>query len=75
VFGAMRQPTRAARLLGAAEALRAVIHSPLAPAEQSDHKRKVSEVRAQLPESAFNVAWAEGRGMSMEQAIVYALEQ
>jgi hypothetical protein len=30
-------------------------------------------LRAQLDEAAFNAAWAEGRTMTLEQAIEYAL--
>ena len=31
--------------------------------------------RAQLNEEAFAKVWAEGRAMSMDQAIAYALDQ
>jgi hypothetical protein len=30
-------------------------------------------VRAQLDEATFNAAWEEGRAMTLEQAIEYAL--
>lgn len=65
---------RAARLLGAAEALREAIGSPLFPSEQETHRRKVSRVRELLDASAFAAAWAEGRRMSVEDAVAMALE-
>jgi len=33
----------------------------------------LSTVRAQLDERIFTAAWAEGRAMTLEQAIAYAL--
>jgi hypothetical protein len=35
----------------------------------------VASVRAQLDQETFAAAWAEGRAMSMEQAIVAALDE
>ncbi len=70
---AQEQAERAARLFGAAEALQAVFHFILAPADRADHDRDVATVRAALGEAAFVAAWAEGRAMTMEQAIDEAL--
>ncbi len=64
------QPERVARLWGAAEALREVIGAP----RQSEDEQAVARARAQLDEAAWQAAWAEGRAMSLEQAIAYALE-
>jgi predicted ATPase/transcriptional regulator with XRE-family HTH domain len=73
------QAGRAARLFGAAEALREVMTfpkpPPLIPAERTKHDRAVSAARAQLDEATFTAAWAEGRTMSLEQAIAYTLEE
>jgi hypothetical protein len=68
------EPERAARLYGAAEALREVIGAPLPPNERPRYEREVAAARAQLDEERFRAAWAEGRAMSMEEAISYALE-
>ncbi len=65
---------RAARLFGAAEALRDTSGELLSPAERSVHERQVANAHAQLDEAAWQTAWAEGRTMTLEQAIVYALE-
>jgi len=64
---------RAARLYGAAEALREVIRTPLAPFDRTEYDRYVAVARAQLDEAAFSAVWAEGRAMPLEQAIAEAL--
>ena len=68
------QAKRAARLFGAAEALREAIGAPLHPVERDVYDRAVAAARAALSEEAFATAWAEGRAMTMEQAVAYALE-
>jgi len=67
------QPARAARLWGAAEALRAMIGAPMRPIERPTHDRHVSAARAQLDEATFAAAWANGRALTIEQVIAYAL--
>jgi predicted ATPase/transcriptional regulator with XRE-family HTH domain len=72
IAAAMKQPERAARLLGAAGALRDTAHRPRIDSE--DYYRHILNMtRAQLDEPAFNDAWAEGRAMNLEQAVAYAL--
>ena len=39
------------------------------------YERTVAEGRAALGEAAFAMAWAEGRAMSLDQAIEYALSE
>lgn len=63
----------AARLFGAAEALREAIGAPLPPNEQNAYRRQVSRARELLEEQAFSAAWAEGRAMTRERAVAYAL--
>jgi predicted ATPase/DNA-binding XRE family transcriptional regulator len=41
--------------------------------DKMDYERALAVTRAQLDELAFNAAWEQGRAMTMEQAIVYAL--
>ncbi len=69
VYGMQKHPERAARLLGAAEAVREAINAPLLPIDRADYGRIVSIIRAQLDEAAFAVVWAEGRTMTPEQAL------
>jgi tetratricopeptide (TPR) repeat protein len=68
------QPERAARLWGAAEALREAIFDPMCQFERAEYERNVATARAALGEEAFAAAWAEGRKMTMEEAVEYALE-
>jgi tetratricopeptide (TPR) repeat protein len=72
---AQGQSERAARLYGAAEGLREAIGAPLPPAKRAEHDRSVAAVRTALGEQEFAAAWAEGRTMSIEQAVTYALEE
>ena len=72
-----RQPegtVRAARLLGAAEAQFEAIGAAMWPADRLEYERSVTAARAALSEEVFAAAWAEGRAMTLEQAVAYALE-
>ena len=68
IAGARKQAERAAQLLGAAEALREAIGSPLPPAERPDYDRSVSAIRAALSKKDFATAWTQGRALTWEQA-------
>jgi len=69
------EPQRALKLLGAAEALREKIGSPMANYEVMEYDKEVAQLRAMLPEEGFNTPWAEGKSMTMEQAIQFALKR
>jgi hypothetical protein len=69
---ALGAPLHASRLWGAAERLREEIGAPLPPNEKSRYEQQVAAARAALADDA---AWAEGRAMTLEQAIELALEQ
>jgi tetratricopeptide (TPR) repeat protein len=75
VAGEGGHPGRAGRLFGAAEALRESIGAPVPPVDRADYERNVAAARAGLSESAFASAWAEGRAMTVEQAVEYALTE
>lgn len=70
---AQGQLERAARLFGAAEALRATNPAPIWPAERFEIERHTTELRARLPAPLYAQAWQAGRALSIEQAIAYAL--
>ncbi len=72
--GVKGQRERAVRLLGAAESLREAIGAPMYLPERSEYEQIVTELRFALGDEAFAVAWEEGRTMTLEQAIAYALE-
>ncbi len=65
---------RAARLWGAFMALSESSSYPPLP-EDSEEKQIMDSARTQSDPNLWQKAWAEGRAMSMEQAIAYALEQ
>ena len=64
---------QAARLMGAAEALRDSIFAPIEPLDRLRHDHEIERLCANLDEAAFAAAWTEGRLMTLEQAIEYAL--
>jgi hypothetical protein len=45
----------------------------MSPAYRADYDRSVTAVRAAMGEEAFKAAWAEGRKMTMEEAIELAM--
>jgi tetratricopeptide (TPR) repeat protein len=63
----------AARLLGAAEALREAMGSPLPPVYGSDYERMVTWLQTLLCDDVLSADWAEGQAMAPEQAIAAAL--
>jgi non-specific serine/threonine protein kinase len=68
------RPERAARLWGAAEALREAIGAILTPTERSYYGPHIGAARSRLgDELSWEAAWAEGRAMTQEEAIEYAL--
>ena len=73
VVGSQGRMELAARLYGAAEAWRETAHVPLHPSFRTDYDRSVSAVRAGMDEETFAAEWAEGRAMSLEDAVEYAL--
>ena len=70
---AMEQPDQAARLLGAAEALRQKIEIDMTPSEREEYEKEVADLKANMNEREFNTLWAEGKSMTMEQASQFAL--
>src|SRR5262249_46354609 len=64
---------QAARLFSWADEARKAIDDDRPPSEQADVDRDLATIRSQLDEAAFAAAQAEGRAMTMDQAIAYAL--
>ena len=54
------QGQRAARLFGAAEALREKIDIPMTDMEHVEYEREISELKAGMDEKVFVSAWTEG---------------
>jgi predicted ATPase/class 3 adenylate cyclase/Arc/MetJ-type ribon-helix-helix transcriptional regulator len=74
VFMVRGQAEKAVRLFGAAAALRASIGSVIDPVDQANYKRNLNTLRTKLGKERFTATWEEGRAMTLEQAIAYALE-
>jgi tetratricopeptide (TPR) repeat protein len=67
------QSARAARLLGAAEQLREVIDAPRHPVKDERHAKAIALAQDALDPIAYESAWRDGRRMTLEEAIKYAL--
>ena len=65
---------RVARLCGAAEAGRETYHMPLLPIDQANFDSLVTAACTALGEEAFATAYEEGKKMTLDEALVYALE-
>ena len=75
VFRVQGNAIKAAHLLGVLDAkLKSWLPSWL-PATVDDYHEIVNNTRAALGEEAFDIAYAEGSSMTMEEAIAYALEE
>ncbi|BBY04159.1 helix-turn-helix transcriptional regulator [Mycobacterium seoulense] len=65
-------PEHAARLFGAAEALRRRHGEVRFKAFQASYDASLAKTREALGQQAFEAAWAEGAGLSTDEAIAYA---
>ena len=68
------RPESAAQLLGAAESLRQDIDVPLSSFYRDEYDKNVATLRSALGHEEFERAWAEGKAMSLEQAIAVATQ-
>jgi tetratricopeptide (TPR) repeat protein len=75
VAAADRKPIQAIHLLGAVEALFEPLPKKMRPMEKAEFRYDIALARSQLDEATFTAAWAEGRAMSQEQAMEYALRK
>ena len=74
-IAALGQPRVATLLLSAAEAACERMGALIQPNDRLENDRVVGGARSLLGEGAFQSAWAEGRGMTLEQAVALALEE
>jgi non-specific serine/threonine protein kinase len=75
VAAATAAPRRAARLWGATDALRKEIGNVRSVDESLAYERGVKPLRAILVGEAFDQAWNEGRAMTLDDAVRYALDE
>jgi predicted ATPase len=64
---------RAARLLGIAEEVLSLLGALLRPPDRAEYERSITATHAGLNDAAFAAAWAEGKAMTLDHAIEYAL--
>ncbi len=57
----------AARMFGAAEALRAMLGAPIPPVERPSYEQAFKAVRQALGVEAFEAAWREGQTLTLDQ--------
>jgi tetratricopeptide (TPR) repeat protein len=69
------RPERAARILGAALALRESIANPLSDVERAPYEALRNALREAIGEPALAAAWEAGRAMTCAQAVEYALNE
>ncbi len=69
------QEARGVRMWGAAASVRDSFGFFMLPFERARQERETAAVRQTLGEAAFAAAWTEGRALTLEQAISYALEE
>ena len=67
------QAERAARLLGAAQDLRARLHSEMTPDERPDYEATLVGIRLDLDQATLYSTWSSGEVMSLGEAVAYAL--
>ncbi len=71
VQSAQDRALEAARLFGAAEALRERIGFPIAPSSAAEYAQAVAAVRAQCGDAEFARAWVEGRAWTVAQLLMH----
>jgi tetratricopeptide (TPR) repeat protein len=64
---------RAIRVFGAADTLREVIGTPLAPSNRADRDRQMATARDRIDATAVEAAWDAGRALSLREAIAEAI--
>ena len=65
----LRQPARAARLFGAVDAFFMRSQKTMGRIERCDYDRDVAAARDMLSEGDYSQAWAEGRLLTLEEAV------
>jgi predicted ATPase len=77
VAGVRGEAERSARLFGAAEGMLRAVEAPVYDVygpNRSFYEQTISATRSRLGESAFEEARAEGRAMTFDQTVEYALQ-
>jgi DNA-binding CsgD family transcriptional regulator/tetratricopeptide (TPR) repeat protein len=70
---AIGRPVPAARLFGAAAALRTVLGAPLPPSERGWHDAAITALRSSADAGTISAAWEAGAALPLDQVIAEAL--
>ncbi len=73
-LGGLERPREAARILGASQALREAIGAVRSTRDEGIHAGFIERVREQLAPEEYDNEWFEGRAMTLEETIEYALD-
>jgi non-specific serine/threonine protein kinase len=74
VAGAANQVRRAARLYGAADAIRELTGTPVSTTDRDEHDLLLGGIRQRLGEGTFTAEWTVGRGLDIDDAVRIAVE-
>lgn len=66
---------RAARIFAAVNSILEATNQQFYPLDRKDYEGALEMARRMLDKESWEQAWAEGRAMTLEQAIAYALEE
>jgi tetratricopeptide (TPR) repeat protein len=69
------KPEKAARLIGCADATRERIPDRRPVIEEADTYRNMAAILSKIGPSGFEVAYDDGRSMTLDKAVTYALEE
>ncbi|MDQ2933833.1 MAG: adenylate/guanylate cyclase domain-containing protein [Chloroflexota bacterium] len=70
---AKQDAMRAARLFGAAEAIRDAAQAPMLPYERTEYDAAVATLREMADASSVDSAWSDGRRLTPDEAVALAL--
>ena len=69
------EPQDAIRLLGAAAIMREKTNVPLMRIEQGEYERTIAALKSRVNDADFRSLWEEGLAMTVDEAILFALEK
>jgi tetratricopeptide (TPR) repeat protein len=72
---AQGETERAIKLLGVVDAVLEFIRTPLLVFDQQQYEHNVSQLRTQFDGVVFDAAWSNGRAMTLEEAVEFALKE
>jgi len=72
---ALEQVEISTQLLGAAERLREAIEINMTAQERIEYDKEVADLKANMDGKEFASLWADGRSMTMDEAIEFAIKE